>query len=66
MDHLIFWQTVGAVVIGNTLFAMTTFAYWKVGRREKEGGSIKDVSGWVVLCTILAPAVAIFSLYMLP
>lgn len=65
MDHILFWQTVGAVVIGNTLFALAAFMFWRVGRQE-DGRQPGQISLWVYFSGLLAFGVAMFSLYMLP
>ncbi|WP_146038666.1 hypothetical protein [Paracoccus sp. SY] len=64
MDHIIFWQTVGAVILGNTLFALSAYMVWRVAKEER--GQMGRASAWVFFVGLIAPAVGIFALVMLP
>lgn len=64
MSNLVFWQTVGAVVLGNTLFALSVFMVWRVSKAER--GQMGRASTWVYFVGLLAPAVVMFASYMLP
>lgn len=65
MDTLFFFQIVGAVFMGCALFALSAYGYSKIHRREKEGGSIRDVSGWTLVYCILGPLITAAVLYSL-
>lgn len=64
MDNLIFWQTVGAVALGNALFALTGYMVWRVSREEK--GLMPKAGPWMFVAGLVAPAIVIFALLQLP
>lgn len=64
MSNLIFWQTVGAVITGNALFALSLYMVWRVSKEER--GHLSRAPWWVFPARLIAPGVVMFAAYMLP
>lgn len=64
MSNLVFWQTIGAVVVGNTFCGLTLLMIWRATKWEK--GRAPRPPAWVYFAGAIAPLVAAFSAYTLP
>lgn len=64
MGHLVFWQTVGAVITGNALTGFSIYMIWRVTKEER--GEMPRAPLWVYPLGCIAFVVAAFSFAMLP
>lgn len=65
MTTLFFFQIVGAVFLGCALFFACVHSFMTIHKKEKEGGSIRDVSGWTLFLGVLGPFGTAFVIYLL-
>lgn len=64
MSNLVFWQTVGAVITGNTLMGLTGYMIWRHTKWER--GQMGKAPFWIYPAGVAAPLIAAFAAYMLP
>lgn len=64
MENLVFWQTVGAVIVANAFCCLTAYMVWQCARAEKGKGNKPGV--WVYIGGLLAPAVVVLAAVNLP
>ncbi|SEN51411.1 hypothetical protein SAMN04489859_1008128 [Paracoccus alcaliphilus] len=64
MTNIAFWQTVAAVIVGNSLLGVTVYLIWRVSKEEKGIG--RRVPLWLFPAAMIAPALVILAGFTLP
>ena len=58
-----FWQTVAAVILGNTLTLGSAYALIRIGRHEKKHGNDEGIPAWPYFLVAVAPGVVAIVAY---